>query len=104
MKLLEKIVRSIFYQPKRCECEIFLYPETAEKLKRIEKILEKFEKQNKNSYKDDYETQAELFRKIIGIAYLVLDQLSNNNKIVIVEKKKRKLKNLWLSSCLKRAI
>lgn len=55
MKLLEKIVRSIFSQPKPKElsdkCEVFLYPETAEKLKRIEKILERFEKQNENPYK-----------------------------------------------------
>lgn len=108
MKLLEKIVRSIFYQPKPKElsdrCEVFLYPETAEKLKKIEKILERFEKQNESLYKNDYETQkAELFRKIIGIAYLILNQFSDNNKIIIVEKKKRKLRNLWLSSCLKRA-
>lgn len=108
MKLSEKIIRSIFYQPKPKKlsdrCEVFLYPETAEKLKRIERILEKFEFHNKNTYKNDYETQkAELFRKIIGIACLVLNQFSDNNKIIIVEKKKKKSRNLWLSSCLKRA-
>lgn len=109
MKLLEKIIHSIFYQPKPKElsdrCEVFLYPETAEKLKRTEKILERFEKQNENPYKNDYETRrAELFRKIIGIAYFVLYQFSENNKIVIVEKEKKKSRNLWLSSCLKRAL
>jgi len=109
MKLSNKIIDLIFYwlRPKALsdKCEVFLYPETAEKLKDIEEILKRFEKQNMNSYKNDYGThRAELFRKIIGIAYFVLYEFSKDNKIVIVEKKKKKPMNLWLSSCLKRAL
>jgi len=109
MKLLNKIIHSVFSRPKpkalSDKCEVFLYPETTEKLKNIEEILGRFEKQDENPYKNDYETQkAELFRKIVGIAYFVLCEFSENNKIMIVEEKKKKIKKFWLSSCLKRAI
>jgi len=72
MRLLNKIIHLIFSWPKPKElshrCEVFLYPETAEKLKEIQKLLEK--EHNKNSYNNDYETQkAELFRKVVGISY-----------------------------------
>lgn len=108
MKLLEKIVRSIFYQPKPKElsnrCEVFLYPETAEKLKEIQKFLEK--EQNKNPYNSDFESsRAELFRKVVGIAYFVLWHCLDKDRIVIIKKGgKEKEKKLWLSSCFKRAL
>lgn len=99
MKLLEKIHSIFYHKPKELSdrCEVFLYPETAEKLKRIEKIL------GRNDY--EYEAQrAELFRKVVGVAYFVLYEFSKNNKIIIVErKKKKKIKKVWLSSFLKRA-
>ena len=109
MKLLNKIIRSVFPRPKpktlSDKCEVFLYAETAKKLKDIEEILGRFEKQNEGSYKNDYETQkAELFRKIIGIAYFVLYEFSENSKIMIVEKEEKKITKFWLSSCLKRAL
>jgi len=105
MRLLNKIIHLIFSWPKPKElshrCEVFLFPETAEKLKKIQKLLEK--EYNKNSY-NDYETQkAELFRKVVGISYFVLWHCLNNNKIVILERKKKKENKIWLSSCLKRA-
>jgi len=108
MKLLEKIIELVYFKPEEKElkdkCEIFLYPETAEKLKEIKRILETFERKKENPYKNDYETRkAELFRKVIGIAFLILNQFVQNNNIIILEKKKKKITKIYLSSCLKRA-
>ena len=105
MKLLNKIIHSIFSRPKSKslsdKCEVFLYPETAEKLKMIGEILEK--EQKKSPYDNDFESsRAELFRKVVGIAYLILLHCFNNDKIVLIERKKKKEKKIWLSPCLKK--
>jgi hypothetical protein len=104
MSILSKIVRQsnerrVFFH------RIQIFPETLEKIEELREILEdKADRYSKNGIQ-----QAEIFRKIIGIAYHdIKHDMGNNGKInkyikFITTKKNGRKKKLIKEYCLKRA-
>ena len=104
MNIFSKIVenkteRKVFFH------RIQIFPETLEKIEELKEILEN----TTNHYSNNGKQQAEIFRKIIGIAYHdIKHDMESNGKInkyikFITTKQKGRKKKLVKEFCLKRA-
>lgn len=101
LKLKEKPIkkrRAFFYR-------IFIYPETMHKIEEMKEIMKK--KMNRTGY-DYEEEQAEIFRKIMGVAYQVIthDMKKSGNTYnyvkFITKRKNGKKKKVIKEYCLSR--
>jgi len=85
---------SIFSNSREIESKyiVCFYPETVQNLMRIKWLLEKSKPESKKYSENNNESTAELFRKVVGIAYTILFYSSDEYK-VIIEKRRRKAIN-----------
>ncbi|MDD3098264.1 MAG: hypothetical protein PHU82_00310 [Candidatus Pacebacteria bacterium] len=102
------ILTKIFTQPTERKAffyRISLFPETLEKLQKIKETLE-----DQTNHNDNRKQEAEIFRKVIGIAYHDMMQSVQNSKKTkkyikfITTKNKGKKKKVVKEYYLKRAI
>ncbi|MDD5760593.1 MAG: hypothetical protein PHF45_00830 [Candidatus Pacebacteria bacterium] len=89
---------------------IYVYPETAEKIEELKEIL----KDGLNPYEGSKKQQAEIFRKLIGLAYYDIkndiqssNKIKKHRKVVIMKsnsrgrkKQKQIKKEIWLKGAV----
>jgi len=62
---------------------------------RIKWLLERSKPESKKCSENNNESTAELFRKVVGVAYTILFYSSNGCKVIIEKRKKKNSKICW---------